>query len=69
MEHTRMELTMKSLVSFEVTREDRTYSFTMPAGAKAGEAYDVLMEFLQKVVQMSHESVKAMERSTDKIAS
>lgn len=68
-----MELTMKSLVTFEVKCEDRTYNFTMPAGAKAGEVYDVLMEFLQKVVSMSQESVKAMERTdksgTDKIAS
>lgn len=60
-----MELTVKSLVTFEVICEDRTYNFTMPAGAKAGEAYDVLMQFLQKVVSMSQESVKAMER-TDK---
>lgn len=65
MEHTSMALTMKSLVSFEVKREDRVYSFIMSTGAPAGEVYDVLMECIKKVVQVSNENVQAMERKTE----
>ena len=56
---------MKSLVSFEVKREDRTYSFIMSAGAPAGEAYDVLLEYMKKVVQVTNDNMKAMERKSE----
>lgn len=63
-----MDITMKSLVSFEVVKEDRQYKFIMPAACPAGEAYDVLYEFLNKVVKISQENVKAMERSSEPVA-
>jgi hypothetical protein len=62
-----MELQTQTLVSFSVERaEGRKYSFIMPTNSPAGEVYDVLYECLNKVIQLSQENVKAMERKEEK---
>ena len=40
-------------VHFEIQRDDRTYVFELPAGCPTGEAYDVVHEMLQKIVERS----------------
>jgi hypothetical protein len=46
-----MDISMKSLIAFEVAKEDRRYTFTMPAQCPAGECYDVLYRILSKSCQ------------------
>lgn len=60
-----MEISMKALSSFEVVKNDRTYIFIMPGQCPAGEAYDALFEFMQKVLKLSQENAKLMERKEE----
>jgi len=62
-----MDVSLKSLVSFEVEKEGRRYIFTMPANSPAGECYDALYEFLAKVVKISHDNLKAVERQQPEV--
>ncbi len=56
-----MEITLKSLVSFEVTKEDRRYEFVFPNTAPPGECHDVLFEFLSEVAKRANENIKNLQ--------
>jgi hypothetical protein len=43
---------LKSAVRFSKEVEGRLYTFTMPANAPVGEAYDILFEGLRKIVEI-----------------
>lgn len=52
----------KSSVQFSKEVEGRLYTFTMPANAPLGEAYDVLFGGLRKIVDISNKNVENMAR-------
>jgi hypothetical protein len=56
-----MEITLKSLVSFEVTKEDRRYEFVFPTSAPAVECHDVLFEFLAEVAKRANENIQNLQ--------
>lgn len=53
---------MKSVVNFEVKKDDRTYIFSIPMGAPYGESYDVCFEMLQKIKEMASQAADAQKR-------
>jgi hypothetical protein len=42
---------IKSVLKFEVTKNERTYSFSVPAGAPYGETYDAIFGFLNQILE------------------
>jgi len=49
-------MVLKSIISLEETKNERTYILSIPAGAPFGEAYDVAHSFLQQIAAMSQEA-------------
>jgi hypothetical protein len=56
---------LKSAVRFSKEVEGRLYTFTMPANAPVGEAYDILFEGLRKIVEISNKNVEKMVRQSE----
>jgi hypothetical protein len=46
------------MVHFEVTKNERTYTFQTPAGAPLGEAYDCCHEMLTQLVSMASKAAE-----------
>jgi hypothetical protein len=46
-------MNVKTSISIEITKDERVYSFVMPAGAPFGQAYDAAFEILQQIVEFS----------------
>lgn len=42
---------MKSVIKFEITKNERTYSFFVPTGAPYGETYDAIFSFLNQILE------------------
>lgn len=62
----------RAVVTLEVEKNDRKYSFTMPIGepplgAPYGEAYDAAYEFLQEIVEMSQKAADRAKRKEVKV--
>jgi len=53
------------MVSLEIKKEDRTYSFLMPIGSPFGEAYDAAFAVLAEINKMSQEAVETAKREED----
>ena len=54
------------LVSFEITKGERTFVFSMPHGTPFGEAYDACFEVLNDIVKMSTEAADKAKREETK---
>lgn len=46
----------RSIVSIEIKKEDRAYTFLMPQGASIGEAYDVAHQLLESILKMAKDA-------------
>jgi len=55
-------MTVKSLLSIEVVKENRTYKFYIPAGAPYGETYDALFTCLENVAEMQKLSIEQLKK-------
>lgn len=55
---------IKQYVTFEVTKNDKTYKFTIEPGAGYGEIYDVLFEMLNQTIQLAQQAVNAAAPAT-----
>jgi len=54
---------INSVLVIEIKKENRTYTFTMPAGAPIGEAYDAGHQYLEAILKMASDaSQKAKPR-------
>jgi len=51
-----------AVITLTVTKEDRSYVFSMPHGANFGEAYDAAFAVLSEIVEMSKRAVDKVER-------
>lgn len=63
-----MDIALKSLVSLEITKEDRHYQFIFPNTAPAGECHDVLFEFLAEVAKRANENIKKLQNKQEQAA-
>lgn len=59
---------LKNVLKFEVTKNERDYSFIIPAGAPYGETYDVIFSFLNQILEtqksnLDHLKSKSSENS------
>jgi hypothetical protein len=52
-------------VVLEVTKEDRTFTFVMPIGAKIGDAYEACWECLQKISSIASEAVEKAKKPSE----
>jgi hypothetical protein len=50
---------LKQSANLEVVRDDRVYSFSLPANAPLGELHDVLFQMRSFVVDKINDAVKA----------
>lgn len=50
---------LKSLVVIEVDKNDKKFSFSMPAGSSYGDAYDAAFEVLQQTVELAKKAADA----------
>jgi hypothetical protein len=55
----------KQYISLEVTKNDFTFSFQMPTGATWGSAIDASFEVLQKLNDLSQQSIQTLKPATD----
>ena len=53
---------IKSFVTVEVEKNDKTFLFLMPVGAPLGEAYDAAFEVLQELVARSKEAADSVKQ-------
>jgi hypothetical protein len=60
-------MNMKSVVIISITKNNRTYDFSMPVGAPYGEAYDVAFECLNEIVGMSKKAVEQLKQGNEQI--
>lgn len=51
----------KQYITLEVSKNDFNFSFQMPQGASWGNAIDAAFEVLQKLNELSQQSVQAMK--------
>lgn len=51
----------KQYITLEVTKGEFTFSFQMPHGASWGNAIDASFEVLQKLNELSQQSVQALK--------
>lgn len=52
---------MKQYIMLEVQKGDFTFAFQMPSGATWGNSIDAAFEVLQKLNELSQQSVQAMK--------
>lgn len=58
-------MTLKQTFTFEITKNERLFTFTMPSGTPIGEAYDVGHELLQALVKLAGEAAEKARSATD----
>lgn len=58
---------MKQYITLEVAKGDFKFVFQMPNGASWGNAIDAAFEVLQKLNELSQQSVQAMKQSNENI--
>jgi len=58
---------MKQYLTLQVTKGDFTFAFQMPNGASWGNAIDASFEVLQKLNELSQQSVQAMKPAEEVI--
>lgn len=59
-------MNIKSVVSIEITKDDRKYSFNMEVGSPFGEAYDAAFDVLQHIVNLSKQAADSALQVTAK---
>ena len=52
---------LKSHVSIEVTKNERTYTLHIPVGSPFGEAHDVAQSMVQQIAHMAQEAASKGE--------
>lgn len=57
--------TQKTIISLEVKKEDRLFSFNVPTGASLGECYDACFECLAKILETSNDAMKSAQAKKD----
>lgn len=57
----------KQYITLEVKKNDFTFVFQMPTGASWGNAIDSAFEILQKLNELSQESVQALKPASDAV--
>jgi len=55
----------EGLVKLEAEKNERSYSFIMPLGAPYGEAYDILFEMMQEIVDLSKKAADKLKREEE----
>lgn len=58
-------MTLKQTFTFEIVKNERTYTFTMPTGTPIGETYDVCHELLQELVKLAYEATEKSRAGID----
>lgn len=58
---------MKQYITIEVAKGDFKFAFQMPNGATWGNAIDAAFEVLQKLNELSQQSIQAMKQSNENI--
>lgn len=53
---------VKTQVVLEVKKNDRIFSYCMPAGAPFGEAYDAAYEILQQIIEFSKKATETLKQ-------
>lgn len=48
-------MNLRSIITFEVQKNENSFVFSVPLGAKYQEAYDAGTEILQKIIEMSNQ--------------
>lgn len=56
---------IRAMVSIEIKKNDRSFTFNMPVGAPYGEAYDAAFEVSSKILQMAAEAAEKSRAKTD----
>ena len=52
----------RAMINLEVTKGERTFTFSMPVGSPYGEAYDAAFEVLSEILKMSKKAVEATDQ-------
>lgn len=52
----------RGIISLELEKNGKKFSFTMPMGTPLGEAYDAAFSFLSEVLEMSKRAVEKAEK-------
>ena len=52
----------RAMISMEIVKNERTYTFLMPIGSPYGEAYDAAFEFLGSILKQSQDAVSKAEQ-------
>lgn len=63
-----MNIIMAS-TTYDVVTNDRKYTFTLPANAPMGEAYDVMYKFMSLIANNIKNTTEAVERKEEKTTS
>ena len=59
---------VKNVLKFEITKNERTYSFSVPAGAPYGETYDAIFSFLDKILENQKTNIEVLKsQATEKV--
>lgn len=56
-------MNVKTIITIEITKNDRVFSFNMPVGAPFGEAYDACYETLQHIVEFSKKAAEQAKQA------
>lgn len=51
-------MNLSQTITMQIEKNGRTYLFIIPAGAPYGECYDTGFEFLNKIIELTQESLK-----------
>ena len=54
---------VKTFVTIEIKKNDRVFSFNMPAGSPFGEAYDACYETLGHIIEFSKKAQEQAKQS------
>jgi hypothetical protein len=53
---------LKNKLSFEITKNDRVYEFSIPSGAPYGETYDAIFTFLEKILEQQKNNIDSLKK-------
>ena len=56
-----------STVTMVVEKNDKNFTFVMPAGANWGESYDACFECLLKIVELSKQAAESMKQTPPEV--
>ena len=54
---------VKTYIIIEVEKDGHTFSFSLPAGAPFGKAYDACFETLQHIIEFSKKAAEGMKQA------